>query len=216
MNLFPVLRRGLTEALTEIGCHDDTVVGGDAEQRQEPDPDRDAHIDGSYLEQIAEVVPEQRDIQKPGLAVQPHENEAAGPSEQNSREHEQRGRDLLELEVQDQPDREKRDRKHDAQLLRRADLVLVAARELVADPRRDVQLARVDLILQKALSLLDHVDLGIAVLLVEDHVADEKRVFALDDLGAAHVLDRRELDQRNLRAVMCRDQRPFDGLDRVS
>lgn len=48
-------RRRVSEALTEVGTHNDAVVGGDAEEREESNPDRDAEVDGVNLKEVAQV-----------------------------------------------------------------------------------------------------------------------------------------------------------------
>ena len=69
----------------------DAVVGGDAEQGEEADPDRHAQVDRVDLEQVAHVgTPNTREVQEPGLAVEPDHQEAAGPGDEDAGEDQQR------------------------------------------------------------------------------------------------------------------------------
>jgi len=160
-------------------------------------------------------VPKEAEIKEPRLSVKPEENEPARPGEEDSRKDDQRGSDPLELEVEDQPDREEGNRQHNAQLFFRPDLVLVAARKLVANACGNFQLARGNFVLEKGLRLFHHFDLSVTVALVEDNVTYQKCVLALDHLRTAHVVDRGQLAQRDLRPIRGRHEDFFDALNRV-
>ena len=93
------------------------------------------------------------------------------------------------------------------QRLGRTDLVLVAADERrFFRAGRKCQDAAGDLLVQMVAARLHHVDLGVLVLLVEDHVADEHRILGLDDHGPPNEADLCQLFQRHLCPARAGDQ----------
>src|SRR5690606_29022618 len=90
--------------------------------------------------------------------------------------------DRPKLQVQNDEDYKQRQRQHDHQRFLRTNLVFVVPRKGEADAGWQHKLAAVDLFLQIALAVLDDINLRLASLHIEQHVAQQKGVLALDDL----------------------------------
>lgn len=186
MDLLAVFGRGFLEALFEVGGHDDAVVGGDAEEGEEADPDRDAEVDGVDLQEIAYWMSEYGEVEEPILSVEPDENESARPCEGDAAENKQRDGHFLELEIEDHEDGEEGDGEDDGESLLGADLVFVAADGFgEGDAGGELPLAGVEFSLEEGLGLFYDFHFGDVGLLVENDVADEEGVFAFDHLRAA-------------------------------
>ena len=200
------LRTALEERLVDIGAHEHAVVGGNAEEGDEAHPDGHAQVDGAHAEERAHVDVADGEVHEPGLTVEPHQDETAGKSHEDAREVDERRRDGAELEVEYEQDDHQCHGDDDAETLGGVLLLLVGAGEGVADALRQAYFAVVDLLVQDALYLAHHVDLGQRARLVEGDVAHEERVLAADHRGAAREPDIGHLTQRYLRAIHGRDE----------
>ncbi len=82
-------RAGLpfAEHLPEIGALDHSVVGGDAKEGEEPDPDGDAEVDGVHLKEGAHFDPEEAEVEEPRLSVHPDQNKSTAPRHEDSGEN---------------------------------------------------------------------------------------------------------------------------------
>ena len=206
-------------ALVQEGGHEHAVVRGDAEEGQKAHPDGHAQVDGVDLEKLAHVHPGQVEIQEPVLSVQPDHGEPSRPGREDAREDHESGRDGPELQIEDDDDQQEGHGQDDHELLLGPDLILVASREFNGHPGRDDQFAVRALLLEVGLGRLHDIHFRIPRLLVEEHVAKQKRVLALDGLGAAHVADLGQLPERDLPAAGGRDGdalQTFDGVAQIA
>jgi len=55
------------ELLVEVGCHHNAVIGGDAEEGEESNPDRDAQVDSVNVKESAQS----GEGEEPRLAIEP-------------------------------------------------------------------------------------------------------------------------------------------------
>ena len=158
------------------------------------------------LEEVAHGAPEEIDVHEPILPVEPDEHEPAREGDRHTREDHERCGHGAELEIEDQEDGQQHQRYHHHQALLGPERVLVAAREPVAHPGRDLQGTIVDAVLDGSLCIEHDVHLRLALALVEEHVADEEGVLAADHLGTTLILHVRQFAEGHLHTGRRRHQ----------
>ena len=198
------LRIAGKERLVDIGAHQHTVVGGNAEEGDEAHPHGHAQVDGTHAEERPHVDVADGEVHEPRLAVEPHQNEAAGEGHEDTREVDERCRDRAELEIEDKQDNHQRHGDDNLQPLGGMLLLLVGAGEGVADALRQHYLSAFHLFVEHPLHLIHHFDLGQSPRLVKGDIADEERVLAVDHRSTTGELDVGHLTERYLGAVHSR------------
>ena len=183
----------------DVRPHQHPVVRSHAEEGDEAHPDRHAEVDGMHLEEIPHVLTGDAEIHEPRLPVEPQQDEPAREGDKHTGEMDQRSRHRAELEVEHQQHDEQSQRDDNHQPVRSTLLLLVVPGKLIRDALGQHQFAALHLGVEHRPRLVHHVHLGTAGELVEDDVAHQERVFALDHLRAARIFDVRQLLERHLR-----------------
>lgn len=186
-SLLLLLEAGLR--FIQIGSHQHPVIGGNAEQGQKTHPDGHGEVDALNLEEPAHIRIKEREIQEPILPIEPDHQKAAGPGHQNGGKDHHGGAKGAELKIENYHDHQQGQGQDHRQPFLGPDLILVITSKSVGHAGRNPQLAAVDLFLEKLAGLLHHIYLSKAFLLIKEHIAGQKGVFALDHLGAMHVAD---------------------------
>src|SRR5690554_1324032 len=99
---FPYVFRSIPlETLVEIGSDYHTIIRGYSEEGDKTHPDCHTQVIGVHLEQVPHIGPENGEIHKPSLSIQPEHQKTSRKSQCNSGKDKERGRYGTELEVQD-------------------------------------------------------------------------------------------------------------------
>ncbi len=204
------LGRIVVQALLDVRGDDHAVVGGDAEEGDETDPDRHREVHRAEAHELRHALGHEGQV-----PPEPQDDDPAAHGYGDAAEDGQRDGAPSELQVQEHEDEGDGHRNEDRQTLLAADLVLVGAGEREGDARRAFDLLVVDRLLEARSGGFHRFDLRDLFLLVEEDVGRREGVFALDHLRAADVLEGRELLEGDLLAHHRGDPDAADRLDAV-
>ena len=182
----------------DVGSHQYAVVCRHSEEGDEADPYGYTQVDGVHLKQIPHIDSRQGKVHEPVLPVQPEQDETTGKSHEYTGEMNQRCGNGLELEIQNQEDDQQGQGNDDHQPGGGAFLLFVVSGKFIGDAFCQFQFSVPYLVFDHFCRFFHNVHFSLPLFLVEDHVADEEGVFALDHLGSPRIFDIGEFLQRYL------------------